>query len=310
MLFCPFSAPVNPNTQTVGSATVVWAERQGLLTEAHVRSGLSNAQVGALVGRLNPTAPLEPLQLLADWCTWLFLQDDRFDEQRVGKDPDLVAAHYGRSLEVLSGAPLQGEDSAYVRALAGLSARFRARARAGWMRRFLRAVENCFEASVWEARNRAQGIIPALDAYRYYRSYTGGVFTLAEATELTENLGVPFELYDHPSLQKMLRCAVNVICWANDIVSLEKELRQGDVHNLVIVLRQEFGGSMQEAMQRAATMHNDEVRRYLDMEAEMPDFGAYDALVRHYVTLQKAWMKGNLEWSYMSERYYLPRLTG
>lgn len=309
-LYCPFPSLVNRHADVVGKGTIEWAGRHGLLTEPNQRYRLEAVRVGWLIARTNPTTSLEALQLLADWCTWLFLQDDQCDERGIGKDPDAVAAIHGRSYEVLAGASLRRDDRPLTRALVDLRQRFLARARPGWMDRFLHSVASSFRASIWEAGNRAQGIIPDMDSYLDHRPFTGGVYTLVETIELTEQLGLPYEIYENPYIQKLVRRAVNVVCWSNDIVSLAKEIKQGDVHNLVLVLQHRYGISLQDAIHRAAELHDAEVRAFMELEANLPTFGAYDPALYHYVMLQKAWMKGNLDWSYMSGRYLLAQLSG
>ncbi len=308
-LYCPFPSLVNRHADVVGRATIEWAGRHGLLTTPKQRHRLEAVRVGWLIARTNPTTSLEALQLLANWCTWLFLQDDECDENGIGKDPAAIAARHQRSYEILSGSSLQRGDRPLSRALAELRQRFVQNARHGWMDRFVQTVANSFHASIWEAGNRERHITPDLDTYLAYRPYTGGVYTFIETIEVTERLGLPFEMYDHPYLQETVRCAVNVVCWSNDIVSLAKELKEGDVHNLVLVLQQHHRITIQEAIQCAAAMHDREVSRFMALEADMPDFGVYEAQVRHYLMLQKAWMKGNLDWSYMSGRYLLAQLT-
>lgn len=307
-LYCPFPSLVNRHADVVGRATIEWAGRYGLLAEPNQRHRLEAVRVGWLIARTNPTTSLDALQLLADWCTWLFLQDDQCDERGIGKDPNAVAAIHGRSYEILAGAPLRRDDRPLSHALVDLRKRFMARARSGWMERFQQSVANSFQASIWEAGNRARGITPDLDTYLEHRPFTGGVYTLVETIELTEQLGLPYEIYEHPYIQRIVRRAVNVVCWSNDIVSLAKEIKQGDVHNLVLVLQHRHGISIQDAIQRAAAMHDAEVRTFMDLEADLPSFGEYDPALRHYLMLQKAWMKGNLDWSYMSGRYLLAQL--
>lgn len=308
-LYCPFPSLVNRHADVVGRATISWAERQGLLTEPKLKYKLEAVRVGWLIARTNPTTSLEGLQLLADWCTWLFLQDDQCDERGIGKDPDAVASIHTRSYEVLAGAPLHRNDPPLTRALVDLRNRFLARARPGWMERFLQSVAASFDASIWEAGNRARGVVPDMDTYLAYRPFTGGVYTLVETIELTEQLGLPNEIYDDPYLQRIVRRAVNVVCYSNDIVSLAKEIKQGDVHNLVLVLQHRHKISLNDAIYRAAALHDAEVRAFMDLESELPGYGDYDPAVRHYLMLQKAWMKGNLDWSYMSGRYMLAQLS-
>jgi hypothetical protein len=61
----------------------------------------------------------------------------------------------------------------------------------------------------------------------------------------------------------------NVVCWSNDIVYLEKELRRNDVHNLVIVLQCHVGRTLEEAVTLATRRHDDEIQASMDLEARV-----------------------------------------
>ncbi len=305
-LYCPFPPLVNRNADIVEQRTIEWATQQGLLTDPIVRKRLEMVRVGWLMARTYPYTELDELQLLADWCTWLFLQDDQCDEKGIGKDPVQLAEIHNRSLAVLKGVPLHRNDRSLTIALVNLRQRLVERARYGWMPRFLASVAAAFDASVWEAGNRAANRIPSVEHYLAKRPFTGGLYTLVELMDLTENFNLPFEIYDHPYLQKLTRRAVNAVCLSNDVISLAKELRQGDFHNLVVVLRHKDNISLQDAVYRVAALHDAEVRAFINLELDMPSFGpTFEPAVKQYVTILKAWMRGNLDWSYMSGRYLL-----
>ncbi len=81
-----------------------------------------------------------------------------------------------------------------------------------------------------------------------------------------------------------LMIANNVISWSNDIIGLEIEMKRRDVHNLVLVLQQEYQLTLQEAINRAAELCNEEVRKFMDLESCRPSFGPVtDPKLQHYV---------------------------
>ncbi len=101
-----------------------------------------------------------------------------------------------------------------------------------------------------------------------------------------------------------MRTSNNVICWANDLFSLEKEAESGDVHNLVLILRHERKGSLQEAVSDAVAMHNSQVEEFENLEPQIPSFGrAVNANLGRYITVLKTRMRGNFDWSQESGRY-------
>ncbi|MGX9291388.1 terpene synthase family protein [Bacillus sp. A015] len=63
--------------------------------------------------------------------------------------------------------------------------------------------------------------------------------------------------------------ANKIINLTNDIMSLRKELRLGDVHNLVIRIREQTQICLEEAIDEVKRMHDDELKQYLKLEQEL-----------------------------------------
>jgi 5-epi-alpha-selinene synthase len=306
-LFCPFASTLNRHAEVVERDTIAWANRFHLLDDDDVRRRLCSVRVGWLVAHAYPNASCEGLQLLTDWTTWLFLQDDQCDENGIGKQPDRLAALHARSLEVLRGAQLTANDRALSHALLDLRQRMEQYHVEGWMPRFIRSFESSLNASIWEATNRQRGVIPDVATYMNKRAFTGGLYTHIVLQELTENLQLPAAVREHSVIQQLTRMTVNVVCWANDLFSLMKEINQGDVHNLVLSLQHKHPISLQEAVDRAAALHDTEVRAFIELALRVPSFGTeVDAELKRYIAILRSWMRGNLDWSYMSGRYPLP----
>ncbi len=51
------------------------------------RERFEQADFGAFVGMVYPTADSENLDLVADWFVWLFLVDDQLDDGHLGRSP-------------------------------------------------------------------------------------------------------------------------------------------------------------------------------------------------------------------------------
>lgn len=303
-LFCPFLSAISPHVQAVDDATIGWAEHFHLLTDSATRRHLELARVGWLIAGTTPYAGRDGLQLLADWCTWLFLLDDQCDEQGIGTEPESLRALHARSLAILGGAYLTAADTPASHALSDLGRRIRAIAAAHDVDRFIMCVAQSFEASIWEARNRAQGIIPTVQCYMEQRALTGGLYMVLALTEIADGIHLAAHLRMHPVVQQLLRCTANAVCWANDLISLPKELKQGDVHNLVIILQHAYGVPLPDALYRAAALHDGQVRTFMDLERRLPPGTALEQTqLQHYVALLRFWMRGNLDWATASGRY-------
>ncbi|WP_022947541.1 terpene synthase family protein [Methylohalobius crimeensis] len=302
--YCPFPERVNPYADIAHQHTLDWVRRFELVVDDDAFRRLAASRFGWLAARAYPTAAEEELKLVSDWNTWLFIRDDQCDETGVGKDPAKLTFLHERFLNILMGCPCSTEDGGLDKALQDLWSRMRARGSLSWQARFIHSVEEYFESSVWEAKNRSREVYPDVATYTKMRPYTGGLYTDIELIEIIERISLPLEIRKHTAIEQLALMANNVVCWSNDVLSLQKELEQEDIHNLVIALSYEHELDLQEAVVRATEMCNEEVRKFIALEERLPLFPTRHAQgVRRYVEILRSWMRGNLDWGYESARY-------
>ncbi|AHY47823.1 Terpene synthase family, metal binding domain [Rubrobacter radiotolerans] len=301
----PFPPLINEHSDAVHAETVEWARSFGLMEEAGMREKVLATNIGRLAGRFHPSAPRERLRLVSDWYAWMFFRDDLCDEAELGRRPDLLAAADLRYLGVLRGEEPGEEDGPLARAMRDLRERLLPVVPAAlWMRRFVRSVKEHFDSTLWEASNRVRREVPDLQTYTRMRPITGGMYVDADFIEITTGLYLPTEVRTDPTVSDLTRMSNNAVCWANDIISLTKELASGDVHNIVLVLMAERDLSLEEAGRTAVGMHDREVTRFLALERELPSFGrTIDENLARYVSVLRYRMRGNLDWSLESLRY-------
>jgi 5-epi-alpha-selinene synthase len=303
-LFCPFAPAVNAHAETIQKETAQWASSFGLMSQEWSRGAYDTAAAG-LAARTRPAAPREELRLTSDLYTWMFLQDDLRDNSELGRRPGYLSDDGARYLRVLGGEDPTNRDGPLVHALGDLMQRLRARASSPiWVRRFARAVGEYLDATIWEASNRARGTVPDITAYVEMRPLTAGLRIDDELIGLGEDTRFPPEVGEHRSVRGLRRASANAVCWTNDLLSLEKELACGDMHNLILVLARAENLELREAVRRTVQMHNTEVHAFVEIAADLPSFGApVDANLSRYVAALAARMRGNLDWACESERY-------
>ena len=304
-LYCPFPEAVSPYAEDVQESTVEWACSFELVKGMPAIRQIETSKLGFLAGRFHPEARREELQLVSDWYLWMFLRDDQCDESALGSDPELLASKDSRFMEILEGAKPRSGDDPLGRALHDLRRRVISKAPSDlWIRRFTRSIGAHFDSTLWEVTNRAKGSTPDLATYIRTRPITGGMHVDMNLIEMTKKIVVPSDVLGHPDVQRLTRASNNVVCWANDLFSLEKELERGDVHNLVVVLRHAHELTLSEAIECAVEMHDAEVHAFLKGEVRLPSFGtAIDATLKRYVSSLRTRMRGNLDWSIESGRY-------
>jgi terpene synthase-like protein len=308
-LYYPFASAISKHADAVHQQTMGWVRHFRLLPDEPTYGRFDAAGLGFLVGRTHPHAGVEQLRLITDWHAWLFLRDDKGDESEAANRPNELSTADNRLLEVLEGAEPAYYDEPLAFALYDLCSRLLESLRANnlpgaRMRRFLRVVREHLEATLWEASNRARGIPPNTATYVRMRRLTGGLSIVTELEEIIEGRRLPIEVREHTVVRRLTEASHNVVCWANDVVSLGKELRHGEVNNLVIVLNKVERLSLAEAVDRCVELHNAEMNTFVDLEARVPSFWPEaDATLQHYISSLRARMRGVFDWSSETARY-------
>lgn len=302
--YCPFPSAISPHAAAVHRATLSWARHFHLIRGETTLERFDRRRYGELMARAYPFASCEALQLISDWNTWLFLLDDQCDETGLGRDPVRLAEMHACMLAILRGRRPCDEADPQKVALYDLTTRLRERAGEAWLSRFVVEIEDYFTANIWEATNRQLGVIPALPAYLEMRRFTGAVYSYLELIKVAEALTLPPAVDDHPHVRQLAKLANNCICWSNDIISLEKEIRHGDIHSAVIILCNEQRCSLQDAVEQLGALHDREMRAFIALAARTPSFGPeVDPALQRYIAGMQHWMRANLDWSAATTRY-------
>ncbi len=309
-LWCPFPVMINHHAAAVEQHVCRWAQRVHLVPDAAAARRLAASQIGGLAARLHPEATHDVLCRVAAWYVWGFVRDDVCDESALGSNPTVLLAVNARCVAILQGASPTPRDHPLTHALADLWQHLVPHTTRSWRHRFTRSVRAYLDATVWEALNRVQHTIPDVATYCRMRRLTSALDTDTDLLELSTTR-LPPDVHQHPLVQRLTEASINVVCWANDLTSLPKEMQRGDVHNLVLVLHHAHGGSVHAAVEQAVAMHDAEVQVFLDLSHRLPTFHpAVDRNLAHYVAALGARMGGSADWGTASARYHRPTVAG
>lgn len=304
LLNCPFGSAISPYADQVDRHVLEWARRFALLADPAEIDRFRRATVGRLAARTSPRGSARALNLLADWQMWLFIFDDRYcDESETGIQPERlgrVITSFVRVLEQAGEADCRVDP--FTRALGDLMDRLAAAASGPQMFHFVSAVRGYFLAQFWEASHRADEGPAGLAEYEVMRRHSGAVPTCIALIDFAGGFELPMAELCRRDIRALTDTAVNVTCWANDILSYPKEsARSLMVQSLPTVLAYERGLSRAEAIREAASMHDAQVARYVRAEPAARR-GATPELQR-YLDGLRDWMGGNFYWSLETGRY-------
>lgn len=282
----PFPVDPGRHAREAQRRHVGWADRHGVFRSEGERRRFAAMDMGSLAGLLYPEASgAEDAQLVADWCAWLLLRDDRWDSTEDPREWECLAARDRAYLGLMRRAPgrpssiahAEGERDGLYRALADLCARLREHASREGLpdpvdRRLVALMKGFFFASIRETAYQRRGECPTLPDYVKMRSVTGGLDILTFVLAALDGIRLPRTLLEASTVRRLTASSHNVCCWHNDLVSLNKELAAGEVHNLILVLLgdSEGGcGSLEEAVEAAARMIREEIATFVGLEREI-----------------------------------------
>lgn len=303
-LYCPFPSLLNPHYTAVQEHSSQWVSQFRLVQSEAAWQRFRSTDFAALAARAHPTARLADLAIACDWYVWLFLFDDQFDEGSIGKLPAQIEQVHTQVLAIIDRVADAIPLGPIGAALDEFWGRVMQCTTPAWRQRFRVDLIEYMHAYAWEAENRVHDQIPTVDMYIENRRRTGSLATSLDMIDITQRLTLSENILNSQELRHMWRHTSNVICWANDLYSLPKELARGDIHNLIIAIQQANSCSLQQAVEQVCVMIEQEVRSFLLIEQSLPHYSpAIDLEIQRYVQDLKSWMRGNYDWSIQTGRY-------
>lgn len=299
-LYCPFASSLHPDAASAHERSVRWARSLGMLGSEQDLRAAHKAKLGWLAARTFPTSTRQGLQLAADATVLFFVLDDHIEKLGTA---DEVAAYLAYLLHLLRSDIAGSFEDPFAAGMIDLRQRLLALATPVHFKHFVDRVEEVFEGNVAEARNRERAQIPDVASYLPLREVTVGIHVMLSLVELLEEFTLADRIREHPALRGLATRASNIVGWANDLFTYEKEIIQGEIHNLVLVLMNERQLTITEAVAETVALHDHEVVSFLQEVEQIPSFGAADASVQRYVEMLHCLIRGHLDWAYETGRY-------
>lgn len=287
--YCPVDPALNPHADEGDRFAIEWASRLGLIADEDVW-GIGPAHLGHLAGYSHPDVSLPALRIAIAWLDWLMVYDDGVLDKyaRVSKlDQPTITAFQDRILGILRGESDGDQDDPLDRGMHAIRSDI-VRLAPDWeMTSFVRGFARYLQSNVWEATNIWRREPPGLSVYTNMRRHTGCLFPTYELSAVLGGIRLPAATREHVALRQLEIMANNYTCWLNDVFSFEREQVDGQVNNLVAVLRHEFDLDYQEAADRAVVMCRVEMDSYLELKDRLPSLGLDmdDELTSAYVAV-------------------------
>jgi 5-epi-alpha-selinene synthase len=303
---CPIPGALNEYAGEGDKYAVEWASAHGLMPAGDVY-GIEAAHLGHLAGHAHPRAGADAVRIAVAWLDWLMVYDDAlFDKQvNVTKlDNERINTIHRDLLGVLAGDEPAADAEPLYRGMHDLHRAMRNHD-PGWdMTEFIKDFRKYFQSNLWEATNIWRTTPPHLSVYTNMRRHTGCLFAMYKLSSMLNGITLPAETADHVALHQLEIMANNYTCWLNDVYSFERERRDGQVNNLVAVLRAEAAGTYQHAAELAVEMCRIEMDSYQELKERLPRLGLeIDESLYDYLGVLESWMRALYDWHQMTGRY-------
>ncbi|EDY49122.1 (-)-delta-cadinene synthase [Streptomyces clavuligerus] len=308
-------SPHSPHAAAADGKTLVWVEAGELCGHDTAESAnLARIRPGLLAAFCHPKATEDDLTLITKWMAWLFLLDDRIDESDLGRDADLLDGH----LQDLQGVALgiRTASGPMSRALEEIITQASAGMGDAWQLRFRRNISDYLLACVWQAAHRQAGEFPDPEVFPHWRRAFGAIMPSFDLIERTDGGALPSCVYYSRPYQSLLTAAADLVCWTNDLMTVDKEAAHGDLHNLVLVTehdrhqdRRTASAAVSAACEQRMRAHTSARRDLTGLTAAL---GLPDTVRTHADDCAASllvWVRGHLEWGLETPRYR-PGTTG
>jgi len=302
VLYCPFDGAIHPQVNEIEEHTLQWLLDFKLVDNHNTFIKYKRNKFPQFIARTFPEGDF------IDICTWcdlnslLFIVDDFFDANHVIKDKQSFKQFQGKIMEILLyHKNFAIEDGPIFVAFSDIWERLCLRSSSKWQSKFIGCIKKMFEGLYWQFKNISLGIYPAYEDYLEIRQYLGASHLSTDSLELTGKIYLSETVYRNSTVRRLTEISRNCVCFANDLFSLSKEKDESQnsgEYNLVGVMKRKFNLSWEEAIKKAADLHDDLVRKFIGLtpQAYVFDENTNKTLAKYIRALQIQ-MIANIEWS-------------
>ncbi|TDD96335.1 terpene synthase family protein [Actinomadura rubrisoli] len=297
----PWPSACHPQALAVDEQMIAWGRAHDLIPDEVYLERVIRTRYGYLAARCYPHADTELLQIIADYFLWFFLADDLFVDRVQTVTPDTLTnltamidvLDYDRSRPL----PVYGE-SAWL----DVCRRLRARLSAEQFERFATGIRLWASTAGLQMLDHLQRRPIAMGDYETIRRYASGMTPSLALPDAANQAHLTAEEYHHPTLHRLRMHTNNVVCWSNDIHSLQVEARQPGQFRNMVTLYAAQGQTLREAVDTTAGRVRVEIDAFL-RSAQPAQQTASPALFK-YIEGLKDWMRGYQDWyDHDTQRY-------
>ncbi|EKM77998.1 hypothetical protein AGABI1DRAFT_76352 [Agaricus bisporus var. burnettii JB137-S8] len=297
---CSYTVRLNPNCDRMARQSEKWLLKLAKHPRAKQIKFLG-LKAGELTAACYPDTDGFRLRVCDDFMNYLFNLDDWLDDFDVNDTYGMRNCCIG---------VMQDPQSFQTKKRAGrltkhFFKRFAKGAGPGCRERFIHSMDLFFTAVATQSRDRADGITPDLESYITVRRDTSGCKPCFQLIEFAGDFDLPDEVVNHELIQNLEEATNDLVTWSNDIFSYNKEQKYHDTHNMITVVMNQYGFTLQQAVDFVGFKCKKSIENFEYDRNRLPSWGIeIDRMVEKYVDGLQNWIVGSLHWSFDTERYF------
>ncbi|MBS0029254.1 terpene synthase family protein [Chitinophaga sp. 22321] len=249
---------------------------------------------------------MEQIRPIARFMVWLTLYDDYHEVCPVHE----LAGIRDHIMDVMLGEAPRPDDIGLIRQVARSREEFLPYVNDYWFERWAQSfyrytTYGIMEETPYKLAKRC----PTLDNLMFIREYSISMYPYGDPVEPSINFIAPRYVSEHPVIQRLKALMCRIMAIQNDLASLKKELAiDTEILNIVVVIMHQFKVSVEEACTESLRMHDEYVREFAEIQANLPNFGAIQKDVENFVYHMALMITGLGAWYYggNSIRYSTP----
>jgi len=300
LLLNPFPQRISPHAEFLKEESERWIrEEYSSLSPSFVKM-MMRLNGASWAAHCWPDASLPVLTSITRALLWGIAQDDYYAPLQGDELPKVTY----RMMEIARGTIPEPEENPIIHQFSIFMREFENIATEDWMKRYVYDISQYLEGIEIDSSISYRKNInyPTISEYIPIRRKNVAMATVNDKIELVTGI-LPDYIVVHPFIQQARILAGDLFAWSNDLISLEKEMRDDEAMNLVLVIQNERKCSIEDAFDEAVQMYNSRVECFMDLYNDIPDFGIYTPVVKKFLEGQGLWISGYLNWFEETNRY-------
>ncbi|RDB26083.1 Linoleate 10R-lipoxygenase COP4 [Hypsizygus marmoreus] len=300
LAMCPLDGAKNPHYERGAAESRAWINSYNVFTDRK-RAFFVLGSNELLVSRAYAYAGHEQFRTCCDFVNVLFVFDEFSDDQD-GKGALATGNIFLNAMK----DPNWDDRSTFSQMTKVFRTRFLRLCRPKATARFLKHWETYCASVVKEAELREANTILDVDSFIALRRENSAVRLCYGLVEYCLGTDLPDDVFEDPTFMEIYWAAVDLVCWANDVYSYDMEQSKGiDGNNIVTVLMKNNNITLQEASDYVGVHAQKLMDRFISAQTRLPSWGAsVDSEIARYIKALGFWVKGNLDWSFETQRYF------